>query len=403
MNFEKITEYMESLKTRYGVRCADLKIMKGHDVIYRHLTGTADYADKIPLTEHHLHNIYSASKVLTMIAVMQLVEQGKLSLNDRLDQYLPEYGNVKKVQNFDLTEFVSTGKFLFGWPHEDTYPCVKAEHPIQIHELMSMTAGLSYELGSKHVKNVIQENPHAATREIVRAIAKNPLLYEPGTRYAYSLGHDVLAAVIEVISNRTFGEYMRRNIFEPLEMTDMFYQIPETEENRVVSLYDAVVDEKTGEKSYKEQIHNICRVTDHYESGGGGIACTVDSYIKAIEALANDGIGGTGAQILRPESIRQLSQNRLNKQQLKDFHIGGKLEYGYGLGVRTLLDPSASKSPVGEFGWDGAAGAYVLADPKNKLSLFYAQAAFESGSAFAEIHPTLRDMVYDALESEERN
>ena len=84
-------------------------------------------------------------------------------------------------------------------------------------------------------------------------------------------------------------------------------------------------------------------------------------------------------------------------QQLEDFHIGGKNEYGYGLGVRTLLDPDASKSPLGEFGWDGAAGAYVLADPQNHLALFYVQAAPDSSSAFSTIHPTLRDLVYDAV------
>ena len=141
----------------------------------------------------------------------------------------------------------------------------------------------------------------------------------------------------------------------------------------------------------------MCIRDSCYESGGAGIACTVEDYSKVIDALANGGAGADGARILKPESIAKMSENRLNEQQLKDFHIGGKLEYGYGLGVRTLLDPTASKSPLGEFGWDGAAGAYVLIDPVNHLSLFYVQAAPDSGTAFSDIHPTLRDLVYDSL------
>lgn len=93
-----------------------------------------------------------------------------------------------------------------------------------------------------------------------------------------------------------------------------------------------------------------------------------------------------------------MSTNRLNPQQLEDFHIGGKHEYGYGLGVRTLMDTSASKSPLGEFGWDGAQGAYVLVDPQNELSVFYVQAAPDNGPAFATIHPTLRDLIYEAIQ-----
>lgn len=155
------------------------------------------------------------------------------------------------------------------------------------------------------------------------------------------------------------------------------------------------VDFKTGKK--EEAKVNLCRITDQFESGGGGISCTVEDYAKVLDALANDGIAANGNRILTSASIREMSTNRLNDQQLKDFHIGGKLEYGYGLGVRTLIDESKSRSPLGEFGRDGAAGAYVLADPRNHLAIFYVQAAPESGSAFSEIHPTLRDMTYEAL------
>ena len=392
MNFEKVTHYLDSLKNLYNVRCTDCIITKEHEIIYRHLTGTADFEDTIPLTKHNLHDIFSASKVLTMTAVMQLAEQGKLGLQDELSKYLPEFAEMNVVANLNLPEFVASGQWILGWPDE-TSQQVPAKNKIYIQDMMSMTAGFSYHLASNPVLQLLKQHPHASTREIVREFAKNPLLYEPGTHYSYSYAHDILAAVVEVVSDMKFSDYMTKNIFEPLGARELYYQIPESEKNRLTVLYGY----DTEREKHVPQIVNAARMNDCYESGGAGIACTVEDYSKVIDALANGGAGADGARILKPESIAKMSENRLNEQQLKDFHIGGKLEYGYGLGVRTLLDPTASKSPLGEFGWDGAAGAYVLIDPVNHLSLFYVQAAPDSGTAFSDIHPTLRDLVYDSL------
>lgn len=108
MNFDNVTNYLDSLREQYGVRCTDCKIMKGHETIYRHISGTANYEDTVPVSENNLHDIYSASKVLTMIAVMQLIEQNKIGLEDELETYLPEYKDVKVVSDFDLTDFVAS-------------------------------------------------------------------------------------------------------------------------------------------------------------------------------------------------------------------------------------------------------------------------------------------------------
>ena len=394
MNFEKVTKYLESLREEFDVRCADCIVLLNHKTVYRHLTGTMDFEDIKPLTKDNLHDIFSASKVMTMIAVMQLVEQGAIGLDDELSKYLPEFENMYVTDDFDLTDFVSTGKFIFGWPSAKD-PKTPAKNKIRIHDMMSMTAGLSYHLGAEQTLRLLEENPHATTREIVRTWAENPLLYEPGTRYAYSCAHDILAAVVEVVSGMQFSEYMKKNVFEPAGvMKDMYYQIPDSEKERLTVLYG--FDPQSGK--HIPQTVNAARINDRFESGGAGLACTVDAYSQVLDILANDGVAANETQILKPESIDEMRKNRLNEQQLADFHIGGKNEYGYGLGVRTLMDTSKSKSSFGEFGWDGAAGAYVLADPQNHLAVFYVQAAPESGSAFATIHPTLRDLIYDAIE-----
>ena len=392
MNFEKVKEYLESLEQQFGVRCTDCIVLQNHRVVFRHLNGTADVEKKRSLTEDNLHNIFSASKVMTMIAVMQLVEQGMICLTDTLCKYLPEYKDMYVVDDFDLTDFTANYKFIFGWPDTNVKRSL-AKTNITIEQMMSMTAGFSYNVAAPSTLRVLDNNPHASTQQIIRAFAENTLLYEPGTRYAYSYAHDILVAVVEVVSGMKFGDYMRKNVFDPVEVEDIWYQVPVSEMYRMTELY--AYDPQSGK--HVAQTENGARINDTYESGGAGIGCTVDAYSKVLDALANGGVAANGARILKSESIDEMRRNRLNEQQLADFHIGGKLEYGYGLGVRTLLDPSRSKSPVGEFGWDGAAGAYVLADPTNRLAVFYVQAAVESGPAFATIHPTLRDLVYDAI------
>lgn len=395
MNFEKVTEYLDSLRVQFDVRCCDCIVLKDHQTLYRHLTGTADFEDTVPLTEQNLHDIFSASKVMTVIAVMQLVEQAKISLDDELCLYLPEFKNMQVVQEFDLTDFISNAKFLAGWPDKKS-KCAPAKNKIRLRDMLSMAAGFSYNFVSEATLALIAKNPHATTREIARAWSESPLLYEPGTRYAYSYALDLLAAVVEIASGLRFATYMKRYVFDPAGASEMYYHIPDDKRALRTDLY-AFDNEKKQHIVSKE---NPTRISDHYDSGGAGICCTVESYAKVLDILANGGVAANGARLLSQKSIDEIRKNRLDEQQLMDFHIGGsKLEYGYGYGVRTLLDTTQSKSPFGEFGWDGAAGAYVLADPENHLAVFYVQAAPESGSAFSTIHPTLRDLVYDAIKN----
>ena len=116
-----------------------------------------------------------------------------------------------------------------------------------------------------------------------------------------------------------------------------------------------------------------------------------------VEALANGGVGATGKQILKPESILTMGKNWMTEAQMADFGRTGKVGYGYGLGVRVLVDQTKSKSPVGEFGWDGAAGAYALVDPINHVSMFYAHEITGMIEAYSEIHPTIRDLAYEGM------
>lgn len=387
MDFSKLTAYLNTLEERYGVPGLDLKIMKEHQVVYRYMTGFRDYGRTVPVSGNDLYDIYSCSKVITMVGVMQLVEQGKIGLYDPLDKYLPEFGSMYYATDF------RPGEFPLVWPTMRS-PLAPARNKMLIHDLMSMTAGMSYDVDAESIRRVVRETDgQADTRQIVAAMAGMPLVCEPGTRWSYSLGHDVLAAVVEVVSGLPFREYMRRNVFEPLGIQDMYYQTPADQEYRLSAKY--AKDWNTGE--IKPDSSMIYRITKNYDSGGAGLTTTVDEYCKVMEALANGGVGGSGQQILKPESILTMGKNWLSEAEQADFSKTGKVGYGYGLGVRVLTDPTKSRSPVGEFGWDGAAGAFSLADPTNHVSMFYAHEILGMLEAYSDIHPTIRDLAYEAM------
>lgn len=389
MDFSKLTAYLNTLEDTYGVHGLGIQVCQAHKVLYRYMTGHSDYEKAKPVSANDLYNIYSCTKVITMVGVMQLLEAGKLDLYDPLAKYLPEFSDMKVAADFRI------GEWPFAWPTQSS-PTVPAENPILIHDMMSMTAGFSYDTGSEPIREVQQRTKNkGTTRDVVAAMAKMPLVCQPGTRFSYSLSHDVLAAVVEVVSGMSFGAYMQQHVFAPLGMTDAYYQIPQSQEHRLSAQYAR--DFQTGEISPDTSM--TYRLTENYESGGAGLAITVDDYSKLVDALACGGVGATGNRILKPESVLLMSKNWLDDVQLQDFSKTGKQGYGYGLGVRTLIDATKSRSPLGEFGWDGAAGAYALVDPKNKISLFYVHEILGMLAAYSEIHPTIRDLIYEALES----
>ena len=389
MNFDKLTSYLDSLEEKYGIPAADCKITKNHQVIYRHMAGYSDYEKQNPITDWSLYRLFSATKMITMTAVLQLVEAEKIKLYDELCLYLPEFDRLLVADEYDLQ---TPGK----WPTRDD-KCHLAHNTIRIIDLMTMTAGLSYDVGARELIQ-IKEKSHnqASTREVIREMAKMPLLFEPGTRWGYGLCHDVLGAVVEVVSNMKFADYLKKNIFDPLEIEDFYFHWDNKLEKRICAMYmgiwgtDTILpDDGSMSDSFK--------ITNNYESAGAGLAGTVDAYSVFADALCNNGIGANGARILGEEMIELFTQEYTQGVMHEDFGLTGKIGYGYGLGVRVLRDKASSRSPLGEFGWDGAAGAYIVIDPFNHISIFYAQQVMACEKAYSEIHPTIRDLTYEAL------
>ncbi|MBO4903453.1 MAG: beta-lactamase family protein [Lachnospiraceae bacterium] len=390
MDFSRLTAYLDGLQETYSMPMGDLKIMRDHETVYRHSFGFSDLDRKSPLSDRHLFRLYSATKPVTMTAVLQLKEQGKLDLTDLLSDYLPEYEEMTVADTYEL---YPDGPVCSSTSHP-------AKRPIRLIDLMTMSAGFSYDTQDPNILQAVRDSHGTAdTRTVIAALSKTPLMYEPGTRWYYSLAHDVLAAVVETVSGMRFSEYLRKNIFEPLGAEDLYFHFEGRPEDgsRVCDIYtgtDGTVPIVPADAADRD---TYC-FSPNYDSGGAGLIASVDAYSMIADALACGGVGKTGARILQPETVEMFRHAYTLDGQLKrDFDTWERTGYEYGLGVRVLVDDTCSKSPVGEFGWDGAAGAYVMIDTKNRLSVFYAEHVLGFPDNYYVIHPHIRDLVYLCL------
>ncbi len=356
----------------YHTPGVDCMVYQDHQLLFRHYEGMADLENAKDMTGNELYLIFSMTKMLTCTAALQLLEKGAYSLDDPISKYLPEFERMKlAAHEFDVEESVrittgqSAGENFFT--EADLY----AVNPITVRHLFTMSGGFDYDINATYIKEAVV-NGKISTRELVGAMAETVLGFEPGTRFRYSLCHDVLGALIEVWSDMKLGQYMEQHIFAPLEMRNTFFSVPTDEKllSRMAALYTF------GTGGMPERMPLVCMysLSNVYESGGAGLTSCTEDYAIFLDALACGGIGKNGNRILSAESICLMGTDNMTGRQIDDFH---KLRqgYGYGFGVRVHTDSasSGSLSPHGEFGWDGAAGAFSMVDPVNNISLVYFQ------------------------------
>ena len=375
MDFTKLTGYLDSLERRFGVPACDLSVRVRHEEVYRRSAGFSDAEKTKPVSPDDLYWVYSMTKVYTAAAALQFVEQGRLSLEDPVAKYLPPFAEL----------MVKEGETIRP-----------ARETLRILHLFTMTGGFNYNFETGPVVETILAYGAALTsKELIDAFAREPLDFDPGAHYLYSVCIDILGRVVEVISGMALGEYFKKYIFGPLGAKDILFFPDEAQLARLSTQHK--VDPDTGAVAVAGQ-SNLLSPLGAFESGGGGLAATLGDYMLLPDALANGGVGANGARILKPETIELMRKDWLTPVQRADFNkMKTEGVYSYGLGVRTHVGGGSAKSPLGEFGWDGAAGAYNLIDPENKLAAVYMQHVLGHGVAFEQIHPAIRDLIYEGM------
>ncbi|MCQ2430451.1 MAG: beta-lactamase family protein [Clostridia bacterium] len=375
-DFSLVGRFMEDvMRVQHGVPGCDVMVTRGHELLYRHTCGVSDYESKKPVAGNELYYMYSCTKPLTVTCGLRLWEEGLLDLDAPVADYLPAFRDV----------------FLLKGGQR-----VPPVNPPTVRHLFTMSAGLDYAGGGEAEAELLEKSQHTAgTVEIVNTYASRPLCFEPGHEFLYSNCHDVLAAVIEVVSGMKFADYMAKVIFDPLGMSDSTFDETDAVRARLAAQY---VSDPQGRVTPTD-LNNWFIVTPNYQSGGAGLITSTADYAKFADALACGGMGYNGYRLLKPETVVMLHTEQLHTFVMNNnFSCAAGPGYGYGLGVRTRIEQvNGARSPIGEFGWDGAAGAYVMMDDLNQLSIAFSMHVLSWPFCIGYDHGTIRDMVYDVL------
>lgn len=348
--------------------------------------GTAGYADrevKRPMARNTIVQIFSMTKPVTGVALMQLWEQGKFGLDDPIARFLPEFGSMRTY----------VGKNADGTPIYHA-----AKRPISIRDLMRHTAGFA-DGGTDTPAHVAysKANPMALDHDLAefgRRLATVPLLYDPGEQWYYSDAVDVQALLIEKISGQAYADYVRQNILRPLKMTDTDWRQPESSFGRLAASYNkssgALVRIEDG-------ANRTLNFQDNKMTPGGfGLASTVDDYMRFARMLLNQG-ELDGVRILKPSTVKLMATDQLDPRVVERRWLPGKGAVGFGLdfAVRKSQPRTAeeNRGAIGEFFWDGWQSTLFFVDPANNLAAVY----FVQTQPFdGTLHHDFRKALYGA-------
>jgi CubicO group peptidase (beta-lactamase class C family) len=352
--------------------------------------GVRDMASGAPMTKDAIFRDFSMSKPVTGVAMMILYEQGKWLPSDPISKFIPEFAHLKVFKGVD-----SDGKMILEDP----------KHPPTMHDLMTHTAGFTYGFFGETPVDKMYRSANLfqgkSLQEMIDKLAKIPLLYEPGTRWVYSVSMDIQGYIIEKLSGESLPDFMEQNIFKPLGMKDAGFYVPASKRNRFVTLY------RTGEQgelvaetptdifggAYAEQ--------PGLASGGGGLVSTAEDYYRFAQMLGNGG-ELNGVRILSPASVKLMGSNHLAPNLLTgEFSIGlqrMRPGFGYGYDCAVVFNPPEADLPDGQgtFFWDGAAGTWFWIDPTNDL-VFVGMIQRLLGPASPGLEYRSRPAVYGAL------
>jgi CubicO group peptidase (beta-lactamase class C family) len=363
---------------------------KGKIVFYK-AYGYNDLDTRAPLQKTGIFRIASQTKAVTSVAVMMLWEEGKFSLDDPVSKYIPSFANEKVMASFN-------------W-QDSSYTTVAAKRPITIRDLLTHTSGLGYpaigtaEANAMYAKAQITGGVGVKDPSLGAAMTRLgslPLLFQPGDKWMYGLGHDVLGYLIEVWSGMTLEEFFTKRIFRPLGMKDTYFNVPAEKASRVVNFYQ---EDSTG-------IHKQATVfggaldmnypleKKTYFSGGGGLSSTIYDYAILLQMLLNNG-EYNGVRLLARNTVRMMTMNQIGDLTVNIGEGVGENKWGLGFSIETEKGSRLTPAQAGSYGWGGVFSTAYWIDPKeDMIVLIYRQMW---GPHVAETGKQFAPFVYQAI------
>ena len=334
------------------------RIMRNDEVCFEGCFGYADIEKKVKISGDTIFPIASMSKVVTVAGIMQLYEQGLFRLWDPVSEFLPGFSKPKIARE----------------KPDGSYEITDAKGEVTMRQLFTMTSGVPYAGEDTAAARIRMEKereymeskqPFPGSVEYCNLVGQLPLAFEPGEKWMYGFSIDVLGAVIEVLSGKPLGEYLKENVFDPLDMRDTGFFVPAEKQDRIATLYHIRDGLKPDGRDYPDS-------RPAFESGGGGLFSTVRDYSRFAQMLLHGGMLD-GARILGRKTIDLIATDHLTPQQQATHSWDTQRGYGYGLGVRVMTHPEIAdiNGSAGEWGWDGAFGNWFCVDPKENLTCVY--------------------------------
>ncbi|MCK5369204.1 MAG: beta-lactamase family protein [Cyclobacteriaceae bacterium] len=353
-------------------------IARKGEISYLKSFGMKDVELNIPMTDDAIFRIASMTKAVTTIGVMMLFEEGHFKLDDPISKFIPEFSNMS----------VLGGE--------------KVKQEITIRHLLTHTSGLSIafmgpqEIYDLYTKNNIYGGFGKTTGtigEMVKRLAKLPLVHQPGEKFQYGTSADVLGYMIEIISGNTLADFFKERIFDPLSMSDTYFYLPKNKESRLAALYGMneqgqlqkiVGEAKSGFLNYSD--YDTYASNKYYYSGGGGLLSTVSDYYKLLQMLLNNGIFND-IQILSRETVEMMTSNQT------DDLFNEKGGFGFGFAISKGSSETGKRSK-GSYSWLGLFRTHFWVDPKQELiGILLTQ----TNPNKSDIHKKFNNLVYQSI------
>jgi CubicO group peptidase (beta-lactamase class C family) len=356
--------------------------------------GKSAFEDGFALDDSAIFRIYSMTKPITSVAIMQLYEKSIIKLTDPITKFIPAFKDIKV---FDK-----------GTPKD--YKVRDPERMITIHDLLTHQAGLTYDFLLEHPVDALYRNEKINgarseklnTAELCAKLAEMPLLFSPGTAWNYSVATDVLGHIVELASGKTLDAYFKDHICDPLGMVDTFFHIPDDKRDRLMHnySYDPLKRETKLADSPERTIYRPGRA---FLSGGGGLLSTMEDYFKFADMLRRKGTGANGAYILGRKTVDKMTRNQLpHNRTLKQHGFGQFTEVaypgtGFGLGLSVVMDSGVTVSTTsdGNTSWGGLASTIFWNDPVEDMTVIMMTQLMPA--ATYPLRPQLSQLVYAAL------
>ena len=375
---QKIIAYLEGEVNRYSLPSLQVLVTRNSKTVLRY---------QYQCDEKSMYIGYSSTKPVIGAAIAKLITEGRTALDIPAYEYLPEMRNLRVFKRDQSGMIIGEEKLDEG-------------KPILIGHLVSMTGGIADNIWTDYIQSAIQSGKKSS-REIVEAILRQPLSFEPGTDFKYGLSLDVLAVIIEQITGKKLSEYLVETFFEPLNMQDTTFHPTAGQKSRILQQYMWYDD---GGYCYAVPNVNDLVFTEEYESGGAGLYFTGDDYMKFAAMLANGGTGQDGERILSAEAIENMRTPLLNQHNKERFRtLLGFPGYSYGMGVRVMDEPGKQGylTPAGEFGWQGKGGTYSSICPELHTAIFMGIQVCDYHPVNTVMHNELREKLYGAIINDE--